>query len=135
VIKRIAHIGVAVKDMERSEKLFSKLFGIPSSGTEAVPEQKSTITFYPIGNSSVELIESLDSSSAIAKFIDKRGEGVHHICFEVENIEEEIRRLKNSGFQFVKDVPEDGGDGYRIVFLHPKSTNGVLVELCEKLST
>ena len=133
MIKKINHIGIAVKSLGLSSDVFSKLFEQTKPHTEAVPEQKATIAFYPVGESSVELIESTSSDSSISKFIEKRGEGIHHICFEVDDIKSEIVRLKNHQFQFVNDFPTAGGDGYWVVFLHPKSTNGVLIELCEKM--
>ncbi len=133
MIKKINHIGIAVKSLGLSSDVFSKLFEQTNPHTETVPEQKATIAFYPIGESSIELIESTSGDSAISKFIEKRGEGIHHICLEVDDIKSEIARLKNHQFQFVNDVPTEGGDGYWVVFLHPKSTNGVLIELCEKM--
>jgi len=134
MIKRITHVGVAVRNMGISKELFSKLLGNNSPHTEKVDEQKSTIAFYPIGESSIELIESLESAKgSITKFIEKRGEGIHHICLEVDNIAEEITRLKRLGFQFVDEKPSPGGDGCLVAFLHPKSTNGVLIELSQKI--
>ncbi|HAP36020.1 MAG TPA: methylmalonyl-CoA epimerase [Bacteroidetes bacterium] len=133
MIKKINHIGVAVKSLGLSSDLFSKLFEQTNPQTEEVLEQKATIAFYPVGESSIELIESTSSDSSISKFIEKRGEGIHHICLEVDDIKAEIVRLKNHQFQFVDDVPTKGGDGYWVAFLHPKSTNGVLIELCEKM--
>ncbi|MFA6468630.1 MAG: methylmalonyl-CoA epimerase [Bacteroidota bacterium] len=134
MITRINHIGVAVKQLGLSSEIFTKLFGQSAALTESVPEQKATIAFFPIGETSIELIESTAPDSSIAKFIDKKGEGIHHLCLEVENIKEEIGRLKGEGFIFVNDVPSAGGDGYLVAFLHPKSTNGVLIELCEKMN-
>ncbi len=133
MIKKINHIGVAVKNLGLSSELFSALFEQPSPHTEVVTEQKATIAFFPVGETSVELIESTSADSAISKFIEKRGEGIHHLCLEVENITAEIERLKRLQFQFVHDTPSAGGDGYWVAFLHPKSTNGVLIELCEKM--
>ncbi len=133
MIKKINHIGIAVKSLGLSSDVFSKLFEQTNPQTETVAEQKATIAFYPIGESSIELIESTSGDSAISKFIEKRGEGIHHICLEVDDIKSEIARLKKYNFQFVNDVPSAGGDGYWVVFLHPKSTNGVLIELCEKM--
>jgi methylmalonyl-CoA/ethylmalonyl-CoA epimerase len=133
MIKRINHIGVAVKNLGLSAELFNTLFEQPQPHTEAVPEQKATIAFYPIGATSIELIESTAPDSSIAKFIDKRGEGIHHLCLEVDDIKAEINRLTEKGFQFVNAEPSAGGDGYWVAFLHPKSTNGVLIELCEKM--
>lgn len=133
MIKKINHIGVAVKSLGLSSDVFSKLFEQPTPHTETVSEQKAMIAFYPVGDSSIELIESTSGDSSISKFIDKRGEGIHHICLEVDDIKAEIIRLKSHNFQFVNDVPSTGGDGYWVAFLHPKSTNGVLIELCEKM--
>lgn len=133
MIKRINHIGIAVASLGVSSDVFSKLFEEPSPAVEDVSQQQARIAFFPVGESSFELIESMQQNSTIAKYIDNRGEGIHHICLEVEGIEQEIVRLKNHGFQFVADVPAEGGDGYRVVFLHPKSTNGVLIELAEKM--
>ena len=132
MITKILHIGVAVKNLGLSNELFTALFGISPSRTEEVPQQKSTIAYYPLGESSLELIESMAQDSTIAKFIEKRGEGIHHICLEVDDLKKEITRLKEKQFLFVNDTPSDGGDGYIVAFLHPKSTNGVLVELAEK---
>lgn len=133
MIKKINHIGIAVKELGLSSELFSKLFEQSSPHVEPVPQQQATIAFYPVGESSLELIESTSPESAISKFIQNRGEGIHHICLEVDNIRAEIARLKQHGFQFVNDEPSEGGDGYLVAFLHPKSTNGVLIELAEKM--
>lgn len=133
MIKRINHIGVAVQSLGVSSEIFSKLFEQSFPNIEDVPQQNARIAFFPAGESSLELIESTAKDSAVSKFIQKRGEGIHHICLEVDDIEKEIVRLKNLGFQFVNEKPEDGGDGFRVVFLHPKSTNGVLIELAEKI--
>lgn len=133
MIKRINHIGIVVTSIDVSGSLFSKLFENPSPIVEQVPQQQAHIAFYPVGESSVELIESMTEDSSVSKFIQKRGEGIHHICLEVEGLEQEIQRLKNHGFQFVSEIPTEGGDGFRVVFLHPKSAGGVLIELAEKL--
>lgn len=134
MIKKINHIGIAVKSLGLSSDVFTKLFGEPAAHTEAVHEQKATIAFYPVGESSLELIESTSADSSIAKFIDKRGEGIHHICLEVDNIRAEMERLKGLKFQFIQEDPTEGGDGYWVAFIHPKSANGVLIELCEKMT-
>ncbi|MFZ4619862.1 MAG: methylmalonyl-CoA epimerase [Bacteroidota bacterium] len=133
MINKINHIGIAVKSLGLSSDIFTKLFGQSAAHTETVPEQKATIAFYPVGESSFELIESTAKDSSIAKFIDKRGEGIHHICLETDDIRSEIARLKGLGFQFIQDSPTAGGDGYWVAFIHPKSANGVLIELCEKM--
>lgn len=134
MIKRINHIGVAVKTLGLSSDLFSKIFEQSHPHSENIPQQNANIAFYPVGESSIELIESAADDSSISKFIEKRGEGIHHICLEVDDLKKEIERLKNHGFQFVNDVPSEGGDGYMVAFLHPKSTHGVLIELAEKIS-
>jgi methylmalonyl-CoA/ethylmalonyl-CoA epimerase len=132
MIKKINHIGIAVRSLGVSNEIFSQLFEHVAPQQEKVPLQNVNISFFPVGETTFELLEPAAADSSIAKFIDKRGEGIHHICLEVEGLAEEIVRLKNHGFEFVNDNPSDGGDGYRVVFLHPKSTNGVLIELCEK---
>ena len=134
MIIKINHIGIAVNKLGLSLEIFNKLFEQPKPHTESVPEQKAMIAFYPISESSIELIESTSSDSAISKFIENRGEGIHHICLEVDNIKTEMDRLKNHGFQFINDIPSEGGDGYWVAFIHPKSANGVLIELCEKMT-
>ncbi len=132
MFKKIAHIGIAVKDLEQACQLFGKLFSLKTAHSETVNDQKVKIAMFQIGETKVELTQATDPSSAIAKFIQRRGEGVHHISFEVDDIEKELRRLKASGFQLIHDQPKLGADGYYVAFLHPKSTNGVLVELSQK---
>ncbi len=131
--KRLTHIGIAVKSLENSSDLFSKLFGMEEGYTEEVAEQKVKAAFFKIGEGGIELIEPTSPDSAIAKFIEKRGEGIHHLSFEVDDIEAEIERLKREGFQMIDEKPRIGADGYRIAFLNPKSTNGVLVEISQKM--
>ena len=130
---RIDHIGVAVKDLQSSSQLFEKLLGKPSYKTETVASEKVTTEFFEIGESKIELLLAESDDSPIAKFIEKRGEGIHHIAFEVDNIENEINRLKNEGFQFIAEEPKKGADNKLICFLHPKTSNGVLVELCQSI--
>ena len=134
MIKRIAHVAIAVRDLGLSKELFSRLLQNDLPRTERVEQQHATVSFYPIGESSVELVEALSSSgagSAITDFIEKRGEGVHHICLEVDDIQQEMDRLQKLGFQFTSTAPFAGGAGCRVAFMHPKSTNGVLIELSE----
>lgn len=133
MIKRISHVGIAVREIQRSTELFSRLLDDNSPRTEDIAEQKAKISFYPVGDSSIELIQSTAQLSSVAKFVETRGEGIHHICLEVDDIVGEIQRLKNAGFQFVNEHPSAGGDGCMVAFLHPKSTNGVLVELSQPL--
>ncbi len=131
--KRLTHIGIAVKNKDASSALFSKLLGMKESHSEVVTDQKVLAGFFKIGEAGVELLEATSSDSAIARFIEKRGEGVHHLSFEVDDIEAEIARLKKEGFQMIDEKPRLGADGYRVAFIHPKSTNGVLVEISEQI--
>lgn len=128
---KIEHIGIAVKDLGLSDDLFSRLLGKPHYKHEAVEREGVTTSFYQVGDSKIELLQAASNESPIAKFLDKKSEGVHHISFGVEDIYSEISRLKEAGFQFISETPKDGADNKLIVFLHPKSTNGVLVELCQ----
>ncbi|HEY4613055.1 MAG TPA: methylmalonyl-CoA epimerase [Bacteroidota bacterium] len=129
----IAHIGVAVKDMKASTELFQKLFGKTPDHVEAVNDQHVTTAMFTIGGAAVELTAATNSESPIARFIEKRGEGMHHISFVVDDIDAELQRLKRLGFQLIDEKPRLGADGYRVAFLHPKSTNGVLIEISQKV--
>lgn len=129
---KIEHLGIAVKSLGFSDELFQKLLGKKSYKQESVQREGVTTSFYELGESKIELLEAANSDSPIAKFLDKRGEGIHHIAFGVENIEAEIERLKKEGFQFISEEPKDGADNKLVVFLHPKSTNGILIELCQE---
>ena len=129
---KIEHLGIAVKSLENSDSLFDRLLGKPNYKQESVEREGVTTSFYQVGDSKIELLEATNPESPIAKFIDKKGEGIHHIAFGVENIYAEIERLKSRGFVFISEVPKDGADNKLVVFLHPKSTNGVLVELCQE---
>lgn len=129
---KIEHIGIAVKSLETSDRLFERLLGKSSYKQEKVAREGVTTSFYEVGDSKVELLEASNADSPIARFLGKKGEGIHHIAFGVENIVEEIARLKDEGFEFISEEPKDGADNKLVVFLHPKSTNGVLVELCQE---
>ncbi|MGZ3899388.1 MAG: methylmalonyl-CoA epimerase [Bacteroidia bacterium] len=131
-MKKIEHIGIAVKNIKESNDLFKKLFGKEHYKIEEVKSEGVSTSFFMLGETKIELLEATNSESAIAKFIEKKGEGVHHIAYEVDNIENEMARLKGEGFELIHVQPKDGADNKRICFLHPKSTNGVLVELCEE---
>ena len=131
-MKKIEHIGIAVKNLNNANFLFRKLFGVDNYKEEVVESEGVSTSFYMIGETKVELLEATSESSPINKFINKRGEGVHHIAFEVENIESEIQRLKSEGFKLISDFPKDGADNKRIAFIHPKDTSGVLIELCQE---
>ncbi len=131
--KRLTHIGIAIKDMSRAESLFGGLFGKAADHSETVQDQKVKATFFKIGEAGIELLEPTSPESTIAKFIEKRGEGIHHLSFEVDDIDREIERLKGEGFQMIDEKARTGADGFKIAFLHPKSTNGVLIEISQKL--
>jgi methylmalonyl-CoA/ethylmalonyl-CoA epimerase len=132
MIKKIEHIGIAVKNLEDSNLLFSKLFGKDHYKIEAVASEGVSTSFFMLGETKIELVASDSETSAIAKFIEKRGEGIHHIALDVEDIDSEIERLKGEGFEMINAAPKDGADNKRICFLHPKTSNGVLIELCEE---
>ena len=130
MIKKIEHLGIAVKDLSVSIPLYEKLFQTPCYKTEAVESEGVKTAFFQIGESKIELLEATNPESPIAKFLEKRGAGFHHVAFEVDDIDEEIERLSKDGFQLIHSTPKDGADNKRIAFLHPKSSDGLLVELC-----
>lgn len=129
---KLEHIGIAVKSLGISDDLFKKLLGKESYKKETVEREGVVTSFYETGESKIELLEASNPESPISKFIDKKGEGIHHLAFVVENIQNEVERLKKEGFQFISEEPKEGADNKLVVFLHPKSTNGVLVELCQE---
>ncbi|HQU77137.1 MAG TPA: methylmalonyl-CoA epimerase [Chitinophagales bacterium] len=129
-MRKIEHLGIAVKDLEASNELFKKLLGSEHYKVETVEREGVSTSFFLIGDTKIELLESSREDTAISKFIDKRGEGVHHIAFAVDDIHAEMERLQGEGFQLLYPEPLPGADGKLICFLHPKTTNGVLVELC-----
>jgi methylmalonyl-CoA/ethylmalonyl-CoA epimerase len=133
VIKKVEHIGIAVKDINSSITLFEKLLGVKSYKTEKVLSEGVNTAFFGISDQKIELLSSINKGSAIEKFLESKNEGVHHIALLVDSLEFEINRLEGLGFQFISKTPKEGADNKRIVFLHPKSTNGVLVELCEEI--
>lgn len=132
LIKKISHIGVAVKNLEEAKKLYEEVFGLKIEGEEVSEEQKVKIAFVPIGDTRIELLEATEPQSPIAKFIESRGEGVHHIAFETDNIETELQKFKEKGLRLIDEKPRSGAHGTKIAFIHPKSTLGVLFELCEE---
>ena len=132
-MKKIEHIGIAVKSLEVSNTLFEKLLGVSAYKQEEVASEGVKTSFFMNGPNKIELLEATNSDSPIAKFIEKKGEGIHHIAFDVENIVEEIARLKNEGFVVLNEKPKQGADNKLVAFLHPKGTNGVLVELCQEI--
>ena len=129
-MQKIEHIGIAVKSLEISIPVFEKILNTPCYITETVESEKVTTAFFQNGPNKIELLESTDPDGVIAKYIEKKGEGMHHIAFAVENIEAEMERLKKEGFVLLNERPKQGADNKMVCFLHPKHTNGVLIELC-----
>ena len=132
MILKIDHLGIAVNSINEGRNFWSDILGLAFAGTETVPEQRVTTGFFPVGQSEVELLESTDADGPVAKFIAKKGQGIHHVAFRVENIEQALAELKQKGIQLIDEKPRQGAGGAKIAFLHPKATNGVLVELCER---
>ena len=133
MINKIEHIGIAVTDLKKSEDLFEKLLGKKPYKKEEVVSEGVVTSFFKIGDQKIELLKGNNSASPIQKFIEKRKEGVHHIALHVDSIKKEVERLEYLGFEFISTTPKKGADNKMIVFLHPKTTNGVLVELCEDI--
>jgi len=131
-IIKIDHLGIAVKSIEAGKQFWTNVLGLQFEGVETVSEQKVTTAFFPVGESEVELLESTAADGPIANYIEKRGEGIQHIAFRVENIEAALDELKAKGVRLIDEKPRVGAGGAKIAFLHPKSTNGVLVELCQR---
>jgi methylmalonyl-CoA/ethylmalonyl-CoA epimerase len=132
-MRKIEHIGIAVKNLEKSNKLFASLFGAPNYKIEEVASEGVKTSFFASGPNKIELLQATDPTSPIANFIEKKGEGIHHIAFAVLDIEEEVKRLQKEGFVVLNEIPKKGADNKLVVFLHPKSTNGVLIELCQEI--
>ena len=132
-MEKIEHIGIAVKDLEVSNKIFAALFGTVHYKEEEVASEGVKTSFFKSGPNKIELLQALNPESPIAKFIDKKGEGVHHIAFAVADIKAEIERLKTAGFVVLNETPKKGADNKLVAFLHPKTTNGVLIELCQEI--
>lgn len=132
MVKKVDHIGIAVKNLEETIKFYQETLGLDLSGTEIVEQQKVKVAFLPIGDSEVELLESTEPDGPIAKYIDKKGEGIQHIAYRVDNIEEAIAEMKEKGVRMIDEKPRYGAGGAKIAFCHPKSTFGVLIELCQR---
>ncbi|MBF7083341.1 methylmalonyl-CoA epimerase [Desulfallas sp. Bu1-1] len=132
MVKKIDHIGIAVKDLAAAREFYEKVLGLKVTEEEIVEEQKVKVAFIPTGDSEVELLESTTPDGPIAKFIEKNGEGIQHIAFRVDNLEETLTRLKAKGIRLIDEKPRRGAGGAKIAFLHPKATFGTLVELCER---
>jgi methylmalonyl-CoA/ethylmalonyl-CoA epimerase len=132
MIRKIEHIGIAVKNLSESNEIFRRLFGSAHYKIEPVEREHVNTSFFMLGETKIELLEATSEDSAIAKFIAKKGEGIHHIAYDVDDIVAEIARLKKEGFEVLNETPKEGADNKLICFLHPRSTNGVLVELCQE---
>lgn len=132
MVKRIEHLGIAVNSIENSVKDFEALLGSNCYKTEIVESEAVKTAFLKVGESKIELLEAIDESSAIAKYLEKNRTGFHHVAFEVDDIDAELARLKSEGFRLIHETPKNGADNKRIAFLHPKSTHGLLVELCQE---
>lgn len=133
MVNKIEHIGIAVKNIEESNILFEKLLGVPSYKSEEVESEGVLTSFFQTGTNKIELLMATNPESPIAKFLEKKGEGIHHIAFDVDDIAAETERLKSEGFLLINEIPKKGADNKWVVFLHPKNTNGVLVELCQEI--
>ena len=131
---KVEHIGIAVKKLTDSIPLFEKLLNSPCYKTEAVESEMVTTAFFRQGDTKIELLESIDADGVISRFIEKKGEGIHHIAFDVEDIVSEIARLQAEGFVVINEIPKKGADNKLVAFLHPKGTNGVLIELCQEIA-
>ncbi|MCC6252578.1 MAG: methylmalonyl-CoA epimerase [Bacteroidia bacterium] len=132
-MKKVEHIGIAVKDINQANQIYSKLLGIEPYKAEEVESENVITSFFQTGPNKIELLAATNPNSAIAKFIEKKGEGIHHIAFEVDNIYEEMSRLAKEGFQLLNSSPKRGADNKLICFVHPKTTQGVLIELCQEI--
>lgn len=132
-MEKIEHIGIAVKNLETSNALFAAIFGKAHYKIETVESEGVRTSFFDVGPNKIELLEGTNENSPISKFIEKKGEGIHHIAFAVQDIFAEVAKLKKEGFTILNEIPKKGADNKQVVFLHPKSTNGVLIELCQDI--
>lgn len=133
MIKSISHIGIATNNLENAQKIFEQILGFGAGHTQRVEDQKVDVASFHINDTALELTSATSADSPIAKFIEKRGEGIHHIAFEIDDLRAELARLKSLGIKLIDEEPRMGANNYLIAFLHPKSTNGILIELCEKM--
>ena len=132
MVLKVDHIGIAVANLDESLKLYTETLGLKLHGTETVAEQKVKVAFLPLGDTEIELLESTEPDGPIAKFIETKGQGIQHIAFKVENIEKALEECREKGLRLIDEKPRYGAGGAKIAFLHPKSTNGVLIELCQR---
>lgn len=132
MIKKVDHIGIAVKDLDETLKFYEDVLGIKAQGNEVIEEQKVRVAFLPIGDTEIELLESTEENGPVSKFIEKKGEGIQHIAYKVDDIDKAVEEMKSKGIRMIDEKPRYGAGGAKIAFLHPKSTFGVLIELCER---
>ena len=130
---KVEHFGIAVQNLKEASRLYEKLLGVKPYKEETVESERVTTLFFKVGETKIELLEATNPDSVINKFIEKRGEGIHHIAFEVTDIEQEMQRLKQEGFILLNEMPKRGADNKLVCFVHPKTTNGVLIELCQDI--
>ncbi|WP_299259882.1 methylmalonyl-CoA epimerase [uncultured Aquimarina sp.] len=133
-MNKIEHIGIAVKDIDQANTLYEQLLGVPPYKQETVESEAVITSFFRVGENKIELVASTKEDGPIGKFISKKGEGIHHIAFDVDDIEQELKRLEKEGFQLINKTPKKGADNKLVAFIHPKTTNGVLVELCQEIN-
>ncbi len=133
-INKIEHIGIAVKDIDKANTLYEQLLGVAPYKEETVESEAVITSFFKVGENKIELLASTSEDGPIGKFITKKGEGIHHIAFDVDDIEKELERLEKEGFQLINKTPKKGADNKLVAFIHPKTTNGVLVELCQEIN-
>lgn len=131
MIKQIDHIGIAVKDLEKQIKIYTDLLGVKPGETEVIEEQKVKVALFPVGEIRIELLQAISEDSPVAKFIEKRGEGIHHIAYRVDDIDDKLRKLKAHNMVLIDEQPKIGVEGSKIAFIHPQSTSGVLTEICQ----
>jgi len=132
-MRKIEHLGIAVKNIEESNKLYEKLLGAGPYKEEIVESEKVKTSFFRVGNNKIELVQSLEETGVISKFIEKKGEGIHHVAFDVPDIKAEMQRLSDEGFKLLSEEPRKGADNKLVCFIHPKTTGGILVELCQNI--
>ena len=131
MIKRVAHIAVAVRSVDQASQFFEKVLGLHCERTEVVETEKAKVAFFPVGETEIELVEGTEKGNPLEKFLEKRGEGIHHICLEVANLDETMTQLRAAGVPLLDDAPRPGADGTRVAFIHPKGAHGILIELVE----
>jgi methylmalonyl-CoA/ethylmalonyl-CoA epimerase len=131
VIRRLDHIAVAVSDLDAAIRRFAEDLGVPFDGREDVPTERTATAFFPLRGTRIELVHPMDGEGPIAKFLEKRGPGLHHLCFETDDLDGDVKRLREKGYVFLSDMPRPGAHGTRVIFIHPKSFDGVLIELAE----